>query len=75
MVRNVTSGKVKNISCEGIFVYVGLWPNSDLVKGQINLDQRGFILTNDKMETSLPGVFACGHVRKNSLKQVGGSLF
>lgn len=70
MVRNVISGKVKNIGCEGVFIYVGLRPNSDLVKGQINLDQRGFIPTNEKMETSLPGVFACGDVRKNSLKQV-----
>lgn len=69
-VQNLRSGQSKNISCEGVFIYVGLKPNSDFVKGQINLDQRGFILTDEKMETNLPGVFACGDVRKSPLKQV-----
>jgi thioredoxin reductase (NADPH) len=70
VVQNLRSGESKNICCEGVFIYVGLKPNSDFVKGQINLDQKGFILTNEKMETNIPGVFACGDVRRGSLKQV-----
>lgn len=69
-VKNRKTGKVKDIDCEGVFIFVGLKPNSELVKGQIKLNKEGFIPTNEKLETEVPGVFACGDVRKNVLKQV-----
>ena len=70
VVRNLKEQTIKNLPCEGVFIFVGLKPNSDPVKGWVKLDEKGFILTNEKMETNVKGVFACGDVRANLLKQV-----
>ena len=53
----------------GIFVAVGQRPNTAFLKGIVNLDERGYIITNEKMETSVPGVFAAGDIRTNSIRQ------
>ena len=45
-------------------------PNSEMFKGQIHLDERGYIVTNEKMQTSLPGVYAAGDVRSSPVKQI-----
>lgn len=54
----------------GVFEYVGIKPNNELVKEIVNMDENGFIITNQNMETSLPGIFAAGDVRNTSLRQV-----
>lgn len=54
----------------GIFVYVGYVPASGLLKGQVALDEAGYIRTNENMETNLPGVYAAGDVRAKALRQV-----
>jgi thioredoxin reductase (NADPH) len=55
---------------DGAFIYVGLLPNTGFLKGAVPLDQQGYITTNDKMETSLPGVYAVGDIRRGTLRQV-----
>jgi len=57
----------------GAFIFVGLLPNSDFLRGVVDLDPRGFMRTNDHYETSLPGLFAAGDVRAGSTKQVGSA--
>lgn len=69
-VRNLKTGKVESFSCEGVFIFVGIKPNSEPVRGLVDLDAEGFIKTKENLETNIPGVFACGDVRKNLLKQV-----
>jgi thioredoxin reductase (NADPH) len=56
------------------FVFVGLDPNTAFLRGVVDLDERGFIVTDDRFETSLPGVYAAGDVRAGSTKQVGSAV-
>jgi thioredoxin reductase (NADPH) len=69
-VRNLQTQKVSNLPAEGIFIYVGSTANTAFLSGQINLDKEGFILTDEQLRTSVPGIFAAGDVRCGTLKQV-----
>lgn len=62
--------KAWTLDVDALFVAVGMDPNSQFVQGQIELAQGGWIPTNDECETSVPGVFAAGDVRKKALRQV-----
>ncbi len=68
--RNMNSNQSKELSCSGIFIFIGLIPNTQDIKRFIDLDEQGFIITDDEMRTSRPGVFACGDVRKKLLRQI-----
>jgi len=68
--RNVTSGEKSALDVAGIFISVGFQPNTAFVKGVLPLDTAGHIITNEKMETEIPGIFAAGDIRKNSIQQV-----
>ena len=54
----------------GIFVFVGRVPASKLLGDLVKLDERGFIITNDRMETKTPGLFAAGDIRQKPLRQI-----
>lgn len=69
-VRDLQSGNVIKVPVDGIFIYIGSLPNTELAKGIVKLDEKGFILTDEKMKTSAPGIFAAGDVRAKSLRQV-----
>ncbi|MBQ8796797.1 MAG: thioredoxin-disulfide reductase [Oscillospiraceae bacterium] len=58
------------LSCDGVFISIGRDPATKLVKGQLELDDRGYILADETTKTSLPGVFAVGDVRKKPLHQI-----
>lgn len=73
-VRNVKSDEVSTIEAEGVFIYVGLIPNSELVKELGITDEEGWILTNEKMETTIPGVYAVGDVRQTHLRQIATAV-
>jgi thioredoxin reductase (NADPH) len=70
MVRNVQTGKDEEITLAAVFVFVGLEPATQFVRGVIDLDAEGFVLTGRTMETSQPGVFAAGDARLGSSKQL-----
>ncbi|MDD5014766.1 MAG: FAD-dependent oxidoreductase, partial [Atribacterota bacterium] len=70
LIQNKRTGEEKEISCQGVFVFVGNIPNSKFLKDIVNLDKRGYILTDDNMMTSQEGIYACGDVRKKILRQV-----
>jgi thioredoxin reductase (NADPH) len=61
-VKNVKTGKIYRKEVHGVFVFVGTLPNTDVVKGKVELDENGFVKTNNEMETSVPGVFAAGDI-------------
>jgi thioredoxin reductase (NADPH) len=61
-VKNVKTGEVSTIPCEGLFVAIGHEPNTGIFKDQIELDKRGYIRLHDRTMTSVPGVFAAGDV-------------
>jgi thioredoxin reductase (NADPH) len=58
------------VNADGIFIYIGLKPNTDYLKDHPILDKQGYIPTDEEMETSIPGVFAVGDVRQKKLRQI-----
>ncbi|MCD6520312.1 MAG: thioredoxin-disulfide reductase [Anaerolineae bacterium] len=69
-VHNVKTGKEDVIPCDGVFVYVGLIPNTKLFEGQLELDENGYIITDKRQRTSIPGVYAAGDVQDPWFRQV-----
>jgi thioredoxin reductase (NADPH) len=68
--RNVKTGAESKLEVTGVFVAVGLRPNTGYLQGVLALSPEGFILVNDQMETEIPGVFAVGDIRAGSARQV-----
>ncbi|MBS3948792.1 MAG: thioredoxin-disulfide reductase [Dethiobacter sp.] len=68
--HDVVDGKTWDVAVDGIFLYVGLIPNTDYLNGDLKKNEQGYLITSDAMETSLPGVFAAGDVREKGLRQV-----
>jgi len=68
--RNVKTNERREFPVDGVFVYVGLTPNTAFLKGAVAMDERGYVPTNEKMETNVPGVYAVGDIRPNTLRQV-----
>ena len=68
--ESTVDGSLQEIRCDGVFVAVGRVPNTDLVKGQITLDDAGYIAAGEDTCTDLPGVFAVGDIRTKPLRQV-----
>jgi thioredoxin reductase (NADPH) len=68
-----SDGVEKEESFDGVFVFIGLSPNTDLVKGLVDLDAQGFVVTDAGLQTSVPGVFAAGDVRAGSTKQAASA--
>lgn len=60
----------ETLDADAVFIFVGIVPNSSLFSGFVDLDKNGFIITNERMETSLEGVFAAGDVRTTPFRQV-----
>jgi thioredoxin reductase (NADPH) len=71
--RHVPTGEKSALDISGVFVAVGFKPNTGYLKGVLSLDANGAIITNEKMETSVPGVFAAGDIRSGSIRQVVGA--
>lgn len=70
-VKNVKTGKPGSIAVDGVFIFIGWNPNTSFLSdNKIALDENGYIITDEKMQTSLEGVLACGDVRKKMLRQV-----
>ena len=69
-VKNRETDKKETIPVQGIFIYVGLTSNTQFLQGKLELDQYGYIVTNENTETSVPGVFAAGDVRQKILQQI-----
>lgn len=63
------TGKTEDFACDGIFIAIGHVPNTTLFKGQLDLDDWGYILTRNGTETNLPGVFAAGDVQDPFFRQ------
>jgi len=68
--RNVVTGEKSILEVSGIFVATGSKPNTEFVSGLVPLDEAGAIITNERMETGVPGIFAAGDIRSNSIRQV-----
>lgn len=74
VLKDVKKGKLIDVPVDGCFLFIGYLPNTEIFKEEINLTNRGFIITNEAMETNLEGVFAVGDVRDKFLKQVATAV-
>jgi thioredoxin reductase (NADPH) len=72
--KNVKTGSVTRLNVKGVFVFIGTLPNTELVKGQIKLDESGFVVTDNDMQTSVPGVFAAGDIRSKLFRQISTAV-
>ena len=69
-IRNVNSGEETDLECDGLFVSIGRSPATDLVRGQLELDEAGYVIADESTRTNLPGVFAVGDIRTKALRQI-----
>jgi thioredoxin reductase (NADPH) len=73
-VRNVKTGEESELPTDGVFIYIGHIPNSELFKGQLEMDTAGYLITNELMQTSVEGVFAAGEIQDPRFRQVATSV-
>ena len=69
-VKNLDSGEVQEVACDGLFVSIGRKPATELVKDQLTLDEGGYIMAGEDVATNIPGVYAVGDVRTKVLRQI-----
>ena len=67
--KNLKTNEVTEFPCEGVFIYVGLDPNTQYLDGSVKYDGAGKVISNEKMETNVPGIFVAGDIRNTPLKQ------
>lgn len=73
-VKDLSSGGISTLEVEGVFVAVGQTPATDPFRGLVEMDERGFIITDSRCATSMPGIFAAGDVRAKELRQVSTAV-
>ena len=73
MTKDRASGETMEFHPAAAFVFIGLTPNTDFLEGAVELDQWGFIKTDETLQTSMPGVYAAGDVRSGSTKQLASA--
>jgi thioredoxin reductase (NADPH) len=75
VVEDTVTGEERAIECDGVFVFIGMVPNSGFLRGFVDLDEAGFVGGDPRtLETSVPGVFAAGDVRDGSSKQITAAV-
>ncbi len=73
-VRNTRTGKSERVDCGAVFVFIGFVPNSKITREPVATDENGYILTDENMQTSIKGLFACGDVRHQLVRQVTNAV-
>lgn len=72
--KNVKTGEESHLPVQGVFVFIGYRPNNELVKGVLECDERGFVVTSNNMETSETGIFAAGDITSKLLRQISTAV-
>ena len=73
-IMDLRSKECRTLPVSGVFFYVGLLANTEFLKGIVNLDEQGYVMTDDNMATSARGIFAAGDVRRKILRQVATAV-
>lgn len=71
---DVSSGEEQELTADGVFIYIGHYPNSKFLEGQLVMDEHGYVVTDDFMRTSVPGVFAAGEIQDSHFRQIATSV-
>jgi len=70
ILKDLMTNKKLKVPIDGVFMYIGSKPNTQMIKGVVKLDKKGFIPTDEDMKTSATGIYAAGDVRAKSLRQI-----
>ncbi len=73
-IENIKTKEIKELETDGIFVYIGMKPRTELFRDKLQMDENGYILTNEDMMTNMPGIFAAGDVRKKKIRQIATAV-
>ena len=74
VLKNLKTGEVWRHPTQGVFVFIGFHPVNDFMRGVVELDNAGHVVTNLQMGTNIPGVFAAGDVRQFSDRQLANAV-
>jgi len=74
VLKNTRTGDLQTVPVDSCFLFIGYVPNTEIFRDILDMNKPGYLLTNEKMETNIPGVFACGDVRDKFLKQVATAV-
>ena len=74
IIENNKTKEIKEIETEGLFVYIGMEPKTDFLKGKIDLDENGYIITDEDMKTNVDGVYAAGDIRVKKIRQIATAV-
>ncbi len=72
--KNLKTGEILPVVVDSCFEFIGYEPNTEIFKEKLNMSKRDYIITNEVMETGVPGVYACGDVREKELKQISTAV-
>ena len=70
IIENVKTKETQEIETDGLFIYIGMEPKTDFLKGKVEINEYGYIITNEDMHTNILGVFAVGDVREKKVRQI-----
>lgn len=73
-VTNRNTGEEDFIKTDGVFIFIGHYPNSKFLEGQLAMDEHGYVITDELMRTSVPGIFAAGEIQDDTYRQIATSV-
>ena len=73
-IKNVKTGEASSLEAEGVFIFIGHYPNSKLFTDQLEMTEEGYLITDEKMMTSVQGVFAAGEIQDRLYRQIATSV-
>lgn len=73
-VKNVKTGESHQLKTDGVFIFIGHYPNSQFLVGQLAMDEEGYVITDERYRTSVPGVFAAGEIQDPHFRQITTSV-
>jgi thioredoxin reductase (NADPH) len=72
-VTNLKTAAQEKLDADGVFIYIGHYPNSKFLVGQVEMDEHGYVITDERMRTSVEGVFAAGEIQDSIYRQIATS--
>ncbi len=74
LVKNVKTGEISTLDIGAVFIFIGFRPNTGMLPAGIKKNDAGYLITDQKMETSIPGIYACGDVREQLVRQITNAV-
>ncbi|MCA9923471.1 MAG: FAD-dependent oxidoreductase, partial [Anaerolineales bacterium] len=72
--KNRKTGEEKVVKTDGVFIFIGHNPNSGFLKGHLAMDDEGYVIADERMRTSVPGIYAAGEIQDNHFRQIATSV-